>query len=100
MTTIAGTIGVSGRRDGRAADASFYGLIAITMDSAGTFALVVDQFNKLIRRIDIPSYVVTTLAGQAWVTGQADGVGLAASFMGPYDIAMNAAGTFALIVRR
>jgi len=30
--------------------------------------------------------VVTTLAGQAWVTGQADGVGLAASFMGPDDI--------------
>ena len=54
--------------------------------------------NHLIRRIDIASGTVTTLAGLAGSSGSTDGVGTSARFNGPYHIAMDAAGTFAIAV--
>lgn len=42
---------------------------------------------------------VTTVAGNSSLpTGRADGVGTAASFFNPWGVAMDAAGTFAVIV--
>ena len=56
-----------------------------------------DHNNHLIRRIDISTSLVSTLAGTGGV-GSADGLGTTASFYGPSSVAMNAEGTFALIV--
>ena len=53
--------------------------------------------NHLLRRIDIASGTVTTLAGLAGSSGSTDGVGTNARFNGPYHIAMDA-GTFAIAV--
>jgi len=52
--------------------------------------------NHDIRRIIISSMVVSTLAGQAGTPGSANGA--PGTFNYPYKIAMDAAGTFALVV--
>ena len=58
-----------------------------------------DTVNHLIRRISLPSGVVSTLAGQALSIGSTNGVATNARFSRPYGIALDAAGTFAVVVR-
>ena len=67
------------------------------MDAGGTFALVVDYGNSTIRKVDIASGLVTTLAGKAMITGSADGIGTAARFAHPTGIALTADGRLALV---
>jgi hypothetical protein len=57
-----------------------------------------DLYNQLIRRIDVSSATVTTLAGVAFAIGSTDGVGSAAIFYNPIGVAMDAAGTVAIVV--
>jgi hypothetical protein len=58
-----------------------------------------DQQNALIRAVVISTGSVTTLAGQPGVSAPfSDGIGAAATFTDPTGIAINAAGTFALVV--
>lgn len=52
-----------------------------------------------VRKVVISSGLVTTFAGVVGVAGHADGVGTTATFSGPYGVALNAAGTVALVVR-
>ena len=59
-----------------------------------------DGNNQLIRHIILSSGVVSTLAGQAESTGSTNGVATNARFYQPYGIALDAAGTFAVVVRR
>ncbi len=61
------------------------------------FCLQGDQENCLIRRIDMSSGTVTTLAGNLTI-GSTDGVGTAAKFHYPRGVAMDAAGAVALVV--
>ena len=58
-----------------------------------------DYGNKLIRLLVLSSGVVSTLAGQAGSTGSTNGVGTNAGFSYPIGIALDAAGTFAVVVR-
>ena len=51
----------------------------------------------MVRRIDISSGAVTTLAGQPVAPGHANGVGTQATFNYPYDVATDAAGTFTIV---
>jgi len=60
-------------------------------DRAGN-AYVADTNNNTIRKLVIANGTVTTLAGQAGVTGGSDGIGTAVSFNGPSGIAVDAAG--------
>jgi sugar lactone lactonase YvrE len=62
----------------------------MAIDAAGN-VYVVDRTNNTIRRIT-PAGVVTTLAGKAGVTGNADGTGSAASFDNPTDVAIDSTG--------
>jgi hypothetical protein len=56
--------------------------------------------DALIRRIDINTRTVTTIAGNLGYFGRADGVGSNAQFSGAVGVGLDAAGTFALIVSR
>lgn len=82
-----------GHSDGVGAAASFdfpHGL-AISPDHASLY--VADTNNELIRKIDIASQTVTTLAGQFHVFRSTDGTGTAATFCQPTGLAMDPAGT-------
>lgn len=63
--------------------------------------LQADWCNHLLRRVDVTSGLVTTLAGSVVGSnnyGHADGVGTAASFYYPYGVAMDAAGNSVIVV--
>ena len=59
-----------------------------------------DEYNHLIRLVVLSSGVVSTLAGQAGSPGSTNGIGTNARFTSPIGIALDAAGTFAVVVRR
>jgi hypothetical protein len=84
VTTVAGTAGVSGTADGLGAAASFTGLNSATV--LGGYLYISDYNGQTIRRMDLSNYDVTTLAGLGSTAGNADGIGAAARFDGPYQI--------------
>ena len=55
--------------------------------------------NNLIRRIDVASATVTTVAGNLYAANYADGVGTNAQFNDPRGVALSANEDFALVVR-
>jgi uncharacterized protein YjdB len=82
VTTFAGT-GAPGAVDGTGTAASFYGPTGVTTD--GTNLYVADYANHKIRKIEIATGIVTTLAGSG-VASSVDGTGTAASFNYPSSI--------------
>jgi hypothetical protein len=97
VSTVAGAVLVQGSSDGLGTAAQFYFPAGAAFDAAGTFALIVDGNNFLVRRMNMSSGVVSTLAGH-WERGAfQDGVGSAAGFNYPWGVALNAAGTIALV---
>ena len=74
-------------------------LIAATLSrSSLPVHLQADRFNPLLRRINLASGLVTTLAGAA-TSGRANGVGTAATFNNPRGVAVDAAGAIVIVVR-
>lgn len=76
------------------------------MHSTTNASLQADQYNNLLRRVSLVSGLVTTIAGNAALSGgppnnygHADGVGTASSFMKPTGIAFYGAGTLVVVVR-
>ena len=94
MTTLAGSGGV-GSVDDTGAAATFNFPSGITYSPDGTTVLVADSYNHKIRKIDVASEAVTTLAGSG-VQGSADGTGAAATFTKPWSITYSPDGFFAL----
>ncbi len=85
VTTLAGTEGSNGSRDGNGTAARFKSPKGITTD--GTNLYVADTSNHVIRQIVISTQAaVTTLAGTAGSHGSTDGNGTAARFKSPYGI--------------
>jgi sugar lactone lactonase YvrE len=84
VSTLAGKVGAFGQNDGPGAGASFTGPFGVTTD--GTYLYVADTFDNAIRRVDIATGMVISLAGKATVTGRSDGVGAAASFARPANL--------------
>jgi len=84
VSTLAGTAGLNGSNDGIGAAARFYHPSGITTD--GTYLYVAEYLNHTIRRIDIASASVITIAGSATVSGFNDGVGSNARFKNPASI--------------
>ncbi len=89
VTTLAGTAGIQGIRDGVGAAATFYLPEGIASDGAGHL-FIADTGNDRIRRVVIATGAVTTLAGDSH--GSADGTGAAAAFSAPSGIASDGAG--------
>lgn len=86
ISTLAGTAGTrKGSVDGVGGEASFsvpYGIAG-----SGGFLYVTDGSSNTIRKIDVASGMVTTLAGMSGSYGYSDGVGTGARFNGPRGIA-------------
>lgn len=82
VTTLAGD-GTPGFRDTSGTDARFDTPLGITTD--GTYLYVTDGLNQRIRRVEIASGRVSTIAGDG-VAGSTDGVGTAARFNLPWGI--------------
>lgn len=84
VTTVAGHSGESVSVDGIGPAAKFGGPWAITTD--GKFLYVTDQFTHTIRKVEIATNRVTTIAGSPNVVGNADGIGPSARFDHPSGI--------------
>jgi sugar lactone lactonase YvrE len=82
VTTYAGS-GTAGSTDATGTSASFYYPYSVTTD--GTNLYVADTYNHKIRKIEISTGVVTTLAGSG-LQGSTDAIGTAASFNLPRGI--------------
>ena len=80
-----------GSNDGTAATARYLFPSAVAADAAGN-VYVADFDNHTIRKLT-PGGVVSTLAGIAGFSGEADGIGTAARFNGPLGIAVDLNGT-------
>lgn len=87
ITSLAGSF-TPGSVDGSGAAASFSQPQGITTD--GTNLYVADTKNNTIRKVEITSAAVTTLAGTAYV----DGIGAAASFFSPWGITTDGANLY------
>jgi len=90
VTTLAGpggNGGTPGSADGIGSAARFLFPEAVAADSAGS-VYVADTWNHTIRKIT-PARVVTTVAGQAGISGSADGIGTNARFSYPSGLAVD-----------
>jgi Cu/Ag efflux protein CusF len=96
VTTIAGSPGMAGIVDGVGPAARFYGPQGLAHDGAGNL-YVADMSNQTVRRIDLATMTVTTVAGLARTSGYADGVGAAARFYNPRSLLADRAGSLYLI---
>lgn len=86
VTTVAGTS--QGNTDGPVASAKFYHPYGVAVASDGT-VYIADTYNNRIRKVSGGN--ASTLAGSS--SGNADGVGAAASFSQPMDLVVSKAGT-------
>lgn len=96
VTTIAGTATQSGQVGGIGAAARFFSPWAVVGDGAGSL-YISDTGNHAIRKLDLASGTVTTLAGNLTNTmatpGSSDGDGTAASFYRPVGLAYDGQGS-------
>lgn len=89
VTTLAGSPGSRGTQDGTGSAALFSNPTGIAMNGLGNL-FVSDSTNNTIRQVTMDG-VVTTFAGAAKVSGEADGVGSAARFNNPTGLVMDSA---------
>jgi sugar lactone lactonase YvrE len=87
VTTLAGKAWTFGQNDGPGAGASFTGPFGITTD--GTYLYVADTFNNAIRRVDVVSGLVTTVASNATNASLSKPAGVVASRLRLYILDTN-----------
>ncbi|MEM8535849.1 MAG: hypothetical protein AAGF95_33795 [Chloroflexota bacterium] len=97
VATIAGSAGLTGSTNGSGTDARFNAPQSVVLDADGTFAIIADTDNHIIRRLDLTTREVTTLAGQPGEVGTDDGIGSAARFAFPRGVAIDSDAQFVLI---
>lgn len=84
VSTFAGKAGLAGMQDGSETEAGFDAPKGITTD--GFHLYLADSNSHTIRKIDIGTGMVTTLAGMAGKKGSIDGKGVLARFNRPYGM--------------
>jgi hypothetical protein len=95
---VGSAIGTGGSSDGVGSNARFSGPFGIALAPGGTFALVTDTTNKLIRKVVVSTLTVTTLAGTTGSSVPADGVGTNAKLSAPYGITISSDSAYAMFV--
>lgn len=90
VTTLAGT-GGAGFADGPASTARFNQPYGVALDAAERTLYVADYLNHAIRKIDLSSGTVSTLAGNG-SAGNVDASGANARFNQPYNVKMDSDG--------
>jgi len=89
---------LAGSGQGPGSEDTIYPMLGgVAVDASGN-VYVVDSGKNTVRKIT-PAHVVTTLAGTAGIQGSADGIGAAASFDGPSDVAADRAGIVYVVDR-
>jgi sugar lactone lactonase YvrE len=88
VSTVAGGVGSWGSTDATGTAARFANPYALTADNSGNL-YVADTGNHTVRKVEISTGVVTTLAGTAGSMGSTDGTGASALFRQPYGIAFD-----------
>ena len=91
VSTLAGQPLTSGSSDGTGSAARFDFPSGVAADNAGNL-YVADTDNHTIRKIVASTGVVTTFAGAAGISGNADGTGSAARFNNPSGVAVDGTG--------
>jgi DNA-binding beta-propeller fold protein YncE len=94
VTTLAGS--TQGYADGIGTNAQFYGISHLAVDPTGSYALICERNNHRVRRLDIATSRVLTLAGSG-MGGFQDGVGTNAILYLPTGVSIDPTGTYALI---
>lgn len=79
VSTLAGSPGITGSADGIGSAALFKGPAGAAFDGVSSL-LIADAGNYVIRKLDVTTGAVSTVAGAAGKTGSTDGVGVAARF--------------------
>jgi sugar lactone lactonase YvrE len=90
VSTLAGTAGNSGSANGTGPAAQFNLPSSVSVDEEGN-VYVCDYGDSIIRKVTAGG-VVTTLAGTPNRTGSADGIGPAAEFYFPVEVAVDSSG--------
>jgi serine/threonine protein kinase/sugar lactone lactonase YvrE len=90
VATLAGLAGHPGSDNGIGAAARFRNPWGVAVDGLGN-VYVADMSNDAIRKL-APNGMVTTLAGQAGESGNADGPGATARFDNPFGVAVDSLG--------
>jgi len=96
VTTLAGSAEETGSSDGIGSQARFNSPWGVASDHAGHL-FVSDYFNCTIRRIDVASAEVTTIAGTARTAGETNATGSFASFTDPTGLAMDDDGNLYIV---
>lgn len=94
VTTLAGVAEVPGGYDGPGNMGRFRAPRGVAVDGSGN-VYVADSGNNLIRKVTA-SGLVTTIAG-GFFKGTADGVGTAARFWDPWDLALDSGGNLYIV---
>lgn len=89
VTTVAGRVGTPGSTDGIGTSALFNNPTGLACD--GTNLYIADTNNHTIRKMNLSTLEVTTLAGSAGIYGGNEGVGTAAKFNTPYGLLLDQA---------
>ncbi len=98
VTTVVGSAnGISGASDGTGTLGRFNLPSGVAVSPDGTFVLVADLNNHLIRRVDLFRRAVTTVAGSSSAASIRDGHGTSATFHSPYGIALYPDGLIAVV---
>ncbi|EOD32441.1 hypothetical protein EMIHUDRAFT_253355, partial [Emiliania huxleyi CCMP1516] len=91
VTALAGS-GEGGDADGVGDAAQFNDIFGVTISPDGSALFVADFGNRKIRRVEVATGAVTTVAGSG-AQGSADGVGGAAQFSRPATVAVSPDGS-------
>ena len=95
VTTVAGS-GAASFKDATGASAQFNNPSCVVVSPDGVFALVGDSSNNRVRKIDLQTQAVTTLAGSG-ARGSKDGTGTSAQFKDLKGVAISPDGVFAVV---
>jgi hypothetical protein len=99
VSTIAGSAGQGGYTDGAGNAARFQGPQGLAFcqvtSATGTESdlYIADTNNQTIRKINLSTGLVTTVAGLAGIAGSTDGMSTSARFNSPTDVAVDQNGT-------